>query len=207
VYVNSCSNISVVAEYLYHRYGLLGSIVRFFYEVGPLQRSPRAYVHKKPDPTTNAREWCSCCRSKKVYPASLTSEDASESYDADKVELVVKHKSVPMFGRFLSSSKVNNYDSRLINLRLYNTNAEMRGFNVLSLEPYSMGIDHDIEDTQIVLNRNDDSNDTNCAHGRTVEVIEEVLSVIPETSTDNTLRSLQAETESLLSSPNDSQVE
>jgi hypothetical protein len=119
----------------------------------------------------------------------------------------VKHKSVPMFGRFLSSSKVNNYDSRLINLRLYNTNAEMRGFNVLSLEPYSMGIDHDIEDTQIVLNRNDDSNDTNCAHGRTVEVIEEVLSVIPETSTDNTLRSLQAETESLLSSPNDSQVE
>jgi hypothetical protein len=164
-----------------------------------VQRSPRAYVHKKPGPTTQAREWCSCCRSKKVSPTSLTSEDASDNEDAGRLEYFVRHKGIPMFGRFLSSSKVNNCDSRMVNPRLHNSNVEMRGFNVLSLEPYSMSIDNDTEDTQIILHASGDSNGGHSKQGLTLEVTEECLNVIPDTSTNNTGASLHCETESLLS--------
>jgi hypothetical protein len=166
------------------------------YAVGPLQRSQRAYVQRKPT-STSAKEWCSCCRSKKVYPGSLTSDDASEDDDADKVEFFVRHKSIPMFGRFLSSSNVNNPDSRMLNPRLNNSNVEMRGFNVLSLEPYSMVVDKDTEDTQVIPNESDDSNNVGVGGG--------ILSAITERSSDNTGTPLRGETDSLLASSSNSQ--
>jgi hypothetical protein len=190
------------AEYLYHRYGLLGSAIRFLYAVGPLPNSQRGYGHRQSG-LNNANEWCSCCRSKKIYPTRLTSDDASENGNADRLEYFVRHKSIPMFGRFLSKSKVNSCDSRIVNPGHHNTDIDVRGFNVLSLEPYSMVCDKDTEETQVVLDSSDVSNNSNRIHGLTVEGGEESF-IAAQPSIDNTGTPSQAETDSLLASSSSS---